>query len=69
MIIGDCMRQVKYKDSYIYIDDSKVDDEKTGIVIKNEELDKTKEIRKIDSQELLQNTSLDILGDDTIEKS
>ena len=58
------MRQVKYKDSYIYIDDSPVADEKTDIVIKDEDLDKTKELRKIDPQELLQNTSLDILGDD-----
>lgn len=49
------MQKVKYGDSYIFIDDSKVDEKETGVVIKeNSDLEKTQEI-KLD----LENTSLE----------
>ena len=68
-MVGGCMQKVKYKDTYIYIDDSPLAEEKTGVVIKDSELEKTQEIKPIDEEALLQDTNIDIFGDDTNDKS
>ena len=54
------MEKVKYKDTYIYIDNSEFDINKTGIVIKEDdhELEQTKEL--ILENNNLDNTSTDI---------
>lgn len=58
------MKKVKYKDTYIYIDDSDVPKEETGVVIKEEDdLSKTQEI-EISSDDYLSNTLTDIWSDD-----
>ena len=55
------MKQVKYKDTYIYIDDSEVKVEETGIMPENrEDLEKTHEIEIKDS---LEDTLTDIWSD------
>ena len=55
------MKQVKYKDTYIYIDDSEVKVEETGIMPENrEDLEKTQEIEIKDS---LEDTLTDIWSD------
>ncbi|MBR1386634.1 MAG: hypothetical protein IJ568_07365 [Bacilli bacterium] len=58
------MKKVKYKDTYIYIDDSDVPKEETGVVIKEEDdLSKTQEI-EISRDDYLSNTLTDIWSDD-----
>lgn len=54
------MKKVKLNDDYIYIDDNEVDDKETGIIIKNEELEKTQEL---DLSDNLSNTNTDIWGE------
>ncbi len=57
------MKQVKYKDTYIYVDDSEVPKEETGVLIKKEdELSKTQEI-EISKEDYLSNTLTDIWSD------
>lgn len=56
------MKKVKFNDTYIYIDDSEVDDSKTGVVIKqNEDLEKTKELFVKNTD--LEDTMIDVFGD------
>ena len=60
------MKKVKYNDTYIYIDDTEVDEKETGVMIlnkKEEDLEKTQEIKKIDKEDLLENTLTDLWGD------
>lgn len=57
------VKQVKFNDTYIYINDE-VDDKETGIKISKDNLsEETKIIEKINIQESLDKTSLDIMGD------
>ncbi len=57
------VKQVKYNDTYIYINDE-VDDKETGIKLDIiEDNDNTKVIEPIDLEESLEKTTINILGD------
>ncbi len=57
------VKQVKYNDTYIYINDE-VDDKETGIKLDIiEDNDNTKVIEPIDLEESLEKTKINILGD------
>lgn len=57
------MQKVKYGDSYIFIDDSKVDEKETGVVIKeNSDLEKTQEIKLDFENTSLEDTITDLWG-------
>ena len=56
------MRKVKYNDSFIYIDDAPLDENETGIFVNNDDLDKTKEIKTISKDELIDDTVVDLWG-------
>lgn len=51
------MKEIKLNDDYIYIDDSEVDEKETGVIIKDEELEKTQELNLEDK---LSNTNTNI---------
>jgi hypothetical protein len=56
------MKKVKLNDGYIYVDDSKVDEKETGIIIREEDdLEKTQEIEIINDR--LSDTNVDIFGE------
>ena len=56
------MKKVKLNDGYIYVDDSKLDEKETGILIREEDdLEKTQEIEVI--RDSLSDTNVDIFGD------
>ena len=54
------IKKVKYGDTYIYVEDE-IDYKETGVVCKEDELSKTKEI-KIDKNDF-EKTSTDLLGE------
>ncbi len=59
------MKKVRYNDTYIYIDDTPVDESDTGIAFietKEEDLDKTLEIKTISQEDLLSDTITDLWG-------
>ncbi len=57
------MQKVKCGDSYIFIDDSEVDEKETGVVIKdNSDLEKTKEIKLDYKKDSLEDTVTDLWG-------
>ena len=61
------MKKVKYNDSFIYIDDTPVDKNDTGIIFrdykKEDDLDKTLEVNPISKEDLLSDTITDLWGD------
>ena len=59
------VKKVKFNNFFIYINDE-LDENETGIVIKNEEeeFEKTKEITPITDEDLLSDTNTDIFGGD-----
>ena len=57
------MQKLKYKGTYIYVDDSNLDDKETGIVIKQAETHDSQQIRIINDKDLLEDTNVDIFGD------
>ncbi len=57
------MQKVKYGDSYIFIDDSEIDEKETGIIIKNDnDLEKTQEIKLEFDKASLDDTITDLWG-------
>ena len=57
------IKKVMLNEEEIFIDDE-VDSKETGIVINNENLEKTVVVNPIDEEELNDKTSLDIFGGD-----
>ena len=57
------IQKVMLNEEEIFIDDA-VDSKETGIVINNENLEKTVVVNPIDEEELNDKTSLDIFGGD-----
>ncbi len=60
------MKKVRYKDSFIYIDDTPVDESETGIPYrgnKQDNLEKTQEVKPISKDDLLSDTLTDLWGD------
>lgn len=59
------MKKVKYHDSFIYIDDTPVDESETGIIFnhKKEKLENTMEIKTISSDDALSDTFTDLWGE------
>ncbi len=57
------IQKVMLNEEEIFIDDE-VDSKETGIVINNENLEKTVVVNPIDEEELNDKTSLDIFGGD-----
>ncbi len=65
MIIGDSMVKLKYNDTFINVDDSPLEDNEMDIAITYEDdLDDTMKINVINENDLLEDTNLDIFGDE-----
>ena len=65
MIIGDSMVKLKYNDTFINVDDSPLEENEMDVAIKYEDdLDDTMKINVINENDLLEDTKLDIFGDE-----
>ncbi len=65
MIIGDSMVKLKYNDTFINVDDSPLEENEMDVAIKYEDdLDDTMKINVINENDLLEDTNLDIFGDE-----
>ena len=56
------MKKIRYKDKYIYVDDSPLDESETGRIYINTEEDSSK--KNISDEDLLADTLTDLWSDD-----
>lgn len=68
--MGDDMQKLKYKDTFIYVDDSPLDEQETGVMIDNTKdyLEDTIKIKPIDQNDLLEDTNTDIFKENNNEQ-
>ena len=61
------MLKLKYNDTFIYVDDSPLEENEMDTIIEDDDIKNTMRIKTISDKDLLDDTNIDMFGDESNE--